>query len=69
MNTLQTKLSQLNESNISSIFFSGSMFFLSIYTRNWQIACYVRDPLNNRIAYFYKIKYISLVFNPLNTTL
>ena len=21
------------------------MFFLSIYTRNWQIACYVRDPL------------------------
>ena len=45
MNTLQHKLGQLNESNISYIFFSGPMFFLSIYTRNWQIACYVRDPL------------------------
>ena len=45
MNKLQKKLGQLNEQNISSIFFSGPMFFLSIYTRNWQIACYVRDPL------------------------
>ena len=45
MNTLQKKLGQLNEWNISSIFFSGPIFFLSIYTRNWQIACYVRDPL------------------------
>ena len=40
MNTLQKKLGQLNEYNISSIFFSGS-----IYTRNWQIVCYVRYPL------------------------
>ena len=45
MNTLQKKLGQLNEYNFSSIFFSGPRFFLSIYTRNWQIACYVRDPL------------------------
>ena len=37
MNTLQTKLGQLNEWNISSIFFSGPIFFLSIYTRNWQM--------------------------------
>ena len=45
MNTLQQKLGQLNDQNFSSIFFSGPMFFLSIYTRNWQISCYVRDPL------------------------
>ena len=45
------------------------MFFLSIYTRNWQIACYVRDPLNvnhtNVIIYIqiyrlFKNKYILL---------
>ena len=46
MKIIQKKLGQLNEYNISSIFFSGPMFFLSIYARNWQIACYVRDPLN-----------------------
>ena len=54
MNTLQKKLGQLNEYNISSIFFSGPMFFLSIYTRNWKIACYVRDPLKlafSRLGY------------------
>ena len=45
MNTLQKKLGQLNEYNISSIFVSGPMFFLSIYTLNLQIGCYVRDPL------------------------
>ena len=45
INTLQTKLGKLNEYNISSIFFSGPIFFLSIYTRKRQISCYVRDPL------------------------
>ena len=51
MNTIQKKLGQLNEYNISSIFFSELMIFLSIYTRILKIACYVRDPLkykNNR---------------------
>ena len=46
MNTLQKKLGQLNEQNISSILFSGPMFFISIYTRNWQIAC--GDPLKKK---------------------
>ena len=46
MNKLQKKLGQLNEQNISSIFFSGPIFFLSICTRNWQIACYVWYPHN-----------------------
>ena len=52
MNTLQKKLGQLNEYNISSIFVSVPMFFLSIYTRYRQIACYVlRDPLNVQPTY------------------
>ena len=47
MNTFKNKVGQLNEYNICSIFFSGPMFFLSIYTQHWQIECYVRDPLKN----------------------
>ena len=41
---LQQKLGQLNE---------------SIYTRNWQFACYVRDPLSIKTKY----NIIKLIFN------
>ena len=62
MNTLQQKVGQLND-NISSIFFSGPIFFLSIYTRNWQISCYVRDLLKC-INISRLIFYITAIFSP-----